>query len=189
MPDLNAFIQTFFDTDAASTNRFAKLFKPHQLHKNEFHTRQGQFNASLSFIKSGVLRIYRIHHGKEITQYLSSSGEFVTELGSLMFDQPARWHIQAITDVELFTISPADYQRLPELVPDWLKYERMFFSKCFLFIEDRVHGFLSLTAEERYTFLYQNKPEIFKSAPQQYIASMLGITPETFSRIRRKLIS
>jgi CRP-like cAMP-binding protein len=189
MSDIAQFASQFFGDDKTINRALDEVFHPQQLKKDEFHTREGQYNTSLSFVVSGILRIYRIHDGEEITQYLSTRGEVATELGSLIFDQKARWHIQAITDAELLTISAEKYRQLSDMIPNWLNYERLFLAKCFLFIEDRVHSFLSMTAEQRYDFLLSNKAEIFQSAPQQYIASMLGITPETFSRIRRKKLS
>ncbi|WP_229239031.1 hypothetical protein [Emticicia sp. C21] len=65
----------------------------------------------------------------------------------------------------------------------------MFIAKCFTMLEDRIFSHLSMTAEERYNFFFQNNKELFNQVPLQYIASMLGMTPETFSRIRRKAIS
>ena len=189
MSDATQYLSEFFGTQEKEASKISHLFTAERLMKDEFHTREGQYNASLSFIKSGILRIYRIHEGTEITQYLSTSGEIATELGSFLFDQPTRWHIQAISEVELFTISNANYQSIAQIIPDWNQFERLFFAKCFMFLEDRVHSFLSMTAEQRYDFLALHKPALFIQAPQQHIASMLGITPETFSRIRRKKLS
>jgi hypothetical protein len=67
--------------------------------------------------------------------------------------------------------------------------EKQFITSCFVAIEDRIFQHLSLSAEERYDELFEQNKELFNHVPLQYIASMLGMTPETFSRIRSKKIS
>jgi CRP-like cAMP-binding protein len=76
-----------------------------------------------------------------------------------------------------------------KVVPKWNDFEKLFVSKCFVMLENRVFDFISLTAEERYKKLFDTNRELFNQVPLQYLASMLGMTPETFSRIRRKMIS
>jgi hypothetical protein len=67
--------------------------------------------------------------------------------------------------------------------------EKQFIAKCFLVLEDRVFSFLSLSSEERYNLLFESKKELFNQVPLNYIASMLGMTPETLSRIRKRQVS
>jgi hypothetical protein len=75
------------------------------------------------------------------------------------------------------------------MVPLWYELEKMFLIRCFTFIEERIMSHLSMTAEERYHFFFENNKELFNQVPLHYIASMLGMTPETFSRIRKKPLS
>ena len=74
-------------------------------------------------------------------------------------------------------------------MPSWPMLEKQFIAKCFLVLEDRVFSFLSLSSEERYTLLFESRKELFNQVPLNYIASMLGMTPETLSRIRKKQVS
>ncbi len=189
MTDLAQYINAYFETPDEESKRIAALFKVEHLKRNEFHTVLGTRHGKLSFVKSGFLRVYKQTEKKEVTQWISSAGEFVTELGSIMFEQPARFNIQALTDCELFTLSYSDYQLIGSQVDNWAYLEKMFLAKCFMTIEDRIFSFISMTAEERYLYLSATKPELLNQVPQQYIASMLGMTPETLSRIRAKVIS
>jgi CRP-like cAMP-binding protein len=189
MTELEVYINTYFKTDAGVSEKLATLFESETLSKNKFHTKLGAYQCKLSFVKSGFLRIYRQTESKEVTQWISSAGEFTTDLNALLYDQPARWDIQALTDCELYSLSFENYQCIPNIIPEWPALEKMFLGKCFVTIEERVFSFLSLTAEERYQMLLRLKPELFQYVPQQFIASMLGMTPETFSRIRKKSIS
>lgn len=91
--------------------------------------------------------------------------------------------------MQLFTISHEQYLQMGTLIPKWTELEKLFISKCFITLESRVLDLISLTAEERYQKLFDHNRALFNQVPLQYLASMLGMTPETFSRIRRKMIS
>ena len=75
------------------------------------------------------------------------------------------------------------------MLPAWPEIENRFLTKCFIILEERVHNQISLSAEERYNDLMQFNPIPFNEVPLQYLASMLGMTPETLCRIRAKRTS
>jgi CRP/FNR family transcriptional regulator, anaerobic regulatory protein len=190
MKELEQYIESYFGIahlDALQT--MSQMFKPVKLSKGDFYLQTGNYCDKMSFIRSGLLRIFVNNDGKEVTQWISSKGYFVTDLASFIFDTPARWTIQALTDVEIFTINKQNYQKLGEVVPQWHVLEKLFIAKCFIFLEDRIFSHLSMSAEERYQHFFENNKELFHQVPLQYIASMLGMTPETFSRIRKKQLS
>lgn len=174
---------------AQDLHTVSSLFHVHEIKKGDFFLKSGKSCNKLSFIQNGLLRIYTLQDGKEVTQWISSPGYFVTDLSSLMFDTPARWNIQALSDCSLYTISKADYKNIGKLVSGWHELEKLFIAKCFTILEDRIHSHLSMSAEERYAYFFERNKELFNQVPLQYIASMLGMTPETFSRIRKKHIS
>lgn len=188
MTELETYIQSYFGVPPQSLNVIAGLFKPSTIKKGEYYIKSGQTCNKLSFIKSGLLRIFVPLEEKEVTQWISSPGYFVTDLSSLIFDKPARWTIQALTDSEIFTINKEDYNRIGKLVPQWHELEKLFIAKCFTILEDRIFSHLSMSAEERYKTFFESNKDLFKDVPLQYIASMLGMTPETFSRIRKKAL-
>lgn len=161
-------------------------FYEETLSKNEFFTQTDKYCKKLSFVRSGLLRIYRPSDGKEITQWISTPNYFVTEISSFFFDQPSRLSIQALTDVELLTLDKKGYSELIKMLPRWKEIEIQFIAKCFAILEDRVFTHLSMTAEERYDLFFAHNKELFNQVPLQYIASILGMTAETFSRIRKK---
>jgi CRP-like cAMP-binding protein len=187
MTELEQNIQAYFGVMLESDLKtIGSLFKENTHKKGDFLLHSGQHCNQLSFVQSGLIRIYSIRDGKEVTQWISTKGYFVTDLSSLLFESPARWTIQALTDVNLLTINRDDYRRIGSLVPKWHELEKLFIAKCFTILEDRIFSHLSMTAEERYDFFFENNKELFNQVPLQYIASMLGMTPETFSRIRKK---
>ncbi|HAD98237.1 MAG TPA: cyclic nucleotide-binding protein [Cryomorphaceae bacterium] len=161
-------------------------FYEEKLSRNDFFTKSGKICDRLSIVRSGILRIYALTDSKEITQWLSTENFLVTEVMGFFYEQPNCWNIQAFTDVELLTISKANYRQLCQEFPKWNEIEKRFIVKCFAMLEDRVFTHLSMTAEERYERYFQQNKELFNQVPLQYIASVLGMTAETFSRIRKR---
>lgn len=190
MTELEKNIESYFGVmQSNDLEIISSLFPSTKIRKGDFFQKAGRPCDKLSFIQSGLLRIFVTTADKEVTQWISTKGYFVTDLSGLVFDSPSRWEIQALTDCVLYTISKEDYRKIGNVVPQWHELEKLFIAKCFTILEDRIFSHLSMTAEERYTAIFQYNKELFNEVPLQYIASMLGMTPETFSRIRKKQLS
>lgn len=189
MNELEQYLHAYFGIkDVEESRSIQSFFRPVSLKKGEFLAQTGKTCTELAFVRSGLLRVYDYADGREITQWISTSGYFVTELNSFLFRTPSRRHIEALTPVELLSVSRTDYDKLEEAIPHWTKFEKVFLTKCFTMMEDRIFAHLSMTAEERYQLFFEQNKELFHQVPLQYIASMLGMTPETFSRVRKKLL-
>lgn len=187
MTELEMYISSYFGViETEELEIISALFEEAKLSKGDWFLKTGKQAKHLSFIKSGMFRIFVNTKDKEVTQWISTKGYFITDLSSFVLDNPARWNIQALSDTELFSISKENYKRLGELVPHWHQLEKLFITKCFTMLEDRIFSHLSMSAEERYHYFYENNKELFHQVPLQYLASLLGMTPETFSRIRNK---
>jgi CRP-like cAMP-binding protein len=177
---------TFGIINTQELNHIIELFKWKPIKKGEIILRTNQNCQAMYFILSGYIRVFVETADKEVTQWIANQNYFLTDLASFMFDKPARWTFQALTDAEVYMINKDDYNRIKDFVPSWPEIERLFICHCFTTLEDRVFSHISMTAEERYHYFFQNNKELFNQVPLQYIASMLGMTAETFSRIRRK---
>lgn len=189
MSDLEQALGVYFDIAGAQVTLMANRFEEEFLPAGASHTRKDSYQTRLSFLTEGFIRVWSETERRDVTQWVSGPQEFVTDLSCLMFGQPARNHLQAITDCRMFSISMDGYRELPRLIPEWNHLEKLFMGKCFIQLETRVWSFLTLSAEERYRAFMEQKPHLFQAVPQQYLASLLGMTPETFSRIRRKVVS
>ncbi len=190
MKELEQSIQQYFgELSREELHTIVSLFETESMQKGEYFVKAGRRCDKLSFVRSGFLRIFVETDRKEVTQWISAKDSFLTDLSSLVFETPARWNIQALTDTELVTLNRKDYKRLENLLPRWSVLEKLFIARCFTMLEDRIFTHLSMTAEERYRFFFERNKELFSQVPLQYIASMLGMTPETFSRVRNKTAS
>lgn len=185
---LNFYISNYFGvTDSEQLKFINQLFVSKLVIKGEFLVEQEKLCDDLAFVENGFMRMHTSVDGNEITQWISGPGHFATELQSFIFNTPSRWNIQAISDTTIFAISKENYQRVCDTIPLWNQLEKAFLIKCFTTLENRVFSHLSMSAEERYQNFEFHFPDIFRSVPQSYIASLLGMTPETFSRIRKKI--
>jgi len=186
MNELEYYISTYFGLTGADMKEIASFFSQTKLKKGDYFLRPGEVCRTLSFQRSGLVRIYVFDGDQEVTQWISAKDGFVTDLAGLIFNMPSRYHIQALTDSDFYSIQQQDYVRLGERVPQWHHLEKLFIARCFLFMEQRIFSLLSMKAEERYNWLFNLNPELFNQVPLQHLASMMGMTPETLSRIRKK---
>ncbi len=187
MTGLELYIKTYFGVvQADELDAISALFRPINLKKGDCLLKAGRHCDQLSFVQQGILRMFTLTDGKEVTQWISTPGYFATDLSSFIHESASRWTIQALADTKAFSISKTDYQRIGKIVPRWDKLEKLFLIKCFTTLEERIFSHLSMTAEERYDSFFESHRELFNQVPLQYIASLLGMTPETLSRIRKK---
>lgn len=187
MTDLQISIQQFFDLNSTEDiQTISSYFKSESLKKDDFLQKANRTISKLYFIRSGYIRIYLETDKKEVTQWISGPGYFLTDLSCFYFNEPTKWNMQALTDCELYAIGKDSYITLQAKIPLWTEIEKRFILKCFGIIENRVFSHLALSAEKRYDIFFEHNKELFNQVPLQYIASMLGMTPETLSRIRNK---
>lgn len=191
MKEIEKYLASYFGIGGKDLSSVGALFKKSRIQKNEYVLRQDQYSRNLSFIETGYLRVSAPdkHGVKQITQWIAGPGEFIVDLSSFVFGTPSRWDIAALTECTVHSIGQEDYKDLHLFVKNWPEIEKLFLTKCFLTMEQRIFNLLSMTAEEKYLEFFNVNPEIFNQVPLQYLASMLGMTPETLSRIRKKMIS
>jgi len=182
LPEL---LQVNFRLGSTKAAEVAGLFRQDELAKGDYFLRRGQTVRKLAFPQSGHLRGWAPAGDKDVTQWIFTPQYFVADLNALFFGTPARWNIQALEDCCLWTLPEENYLRMPELVPNWESLEKQFLARCFMTLEDRVFTFLSLSARERYEALMAFNPTLIDAVPHRYLASMLGMTAETLSRVRR----
>ena len=176
--------QIIINTDILEdiVNRFCNM----HINAGEFLIEPGRVCKKMAFISSGVLRMYNVAEGKEVTLWIGTENRFITDIRSFVQQTPARWYIEAVTDCELAVISREDHFKLLEDHPEWLEFDNRLLTSAYSIIEHRLYSHLYMTAAERYRELMAQEPGLFNHVPLKMIASMLGIAPETLSRLRAK---
>jgi CRP-like cAMP-binding protein len=185
----NAF--TNHGTDADTLSEFASIadFLPASYKKNDLIYKSGEVSRSMFFITSGVTRAFYLHEDKEVNLRLVASDNVALPYSSFITQQPSIEYVQCLTDVEGYLISVKDMALLQKPNPAVDYFLRTLAENHYLAMERRLFTLQFKTGAERYAYFLENMPEeIMSNTPAHQIASYLGLTPESFSRIKRQLI-
>ncbi len=162
-------------------------FKPTTLQKGEiwidFHT----VCREIAFINRGLLKTsYYDEKGREITSCFCTSNSMASSFKSFLTQRPSQLVIQALEETSLLTIRREKLHELFRKIPIWERLFRIIMEKEYEKLWDYTEGMKTELAKERYQKLLDEQPEVIQKAPVQDIATYLGITRETLSRIRKK---
>lgn len=160
-------------------------FYPESLKRNDYFCKAGRIADRIAYVNSGVLRSFYLIIEKEITTFFQLPGSMAVALPSFLQLTPSSENIQALEETELIVIHRQDLYRLYENNWKWQQVGRILMEQYYIRLEEHMISLQSETAVERYERLLTRFPEVFQSVQLQYIASYLGISPETLSRIRK----
>lgn len=181
-------LNLFKHTISLSTEKaeeIASFFHEKVIAKNEYLLREGQLNDEYLFLENGFMRAYAINmEGQEVVTDFFGPGQLVFEVTSYFNRTRSKENIQALTDCAGYFLVYKDLNSLFHAVPEFREFGRAVLVKGFSAFKSRVLSMITESAEERYLHLLEKNPEIFQHAPLKYIASYLGITDSSLSRIR-----
>ena len=161
------------------------FFYPESLNRNEFFCRAGRIADRIAYVNKGVLRSYYLVDGKETTTFFQLPGSMAVALPSFLQLNPSQENIQALEEAELIIIERKDLYQLYENNWKWQQVGRILMEQYYIRLEEHMISLQSESANERYERVAAHSPEVLQSVQLQYIASYLGISPETLSRIRK----
>jgi CRP-like cAMP-binding protein len=161
-------------------------FSQRNVQKGKYILRQGQTCHELIYVLKGVFRqYYKDSDDKEITTWIAFEDTFATELVSFITQEPSHFYVQAIQNCEIITISHKDLQRLYSEIPHLQEFGRKIAEEVLVGAINRIVTFQKETADIRYNRLLK-RPEYFQKVPLKYLASFIGVTDTSLSRLRRK---
>lgn len=156
------------------------------LPRKEKLVQAGEVSNKLALIERGFVRMYNIDQsGKETTVWIGGSGKFITSISSFVDQKPSYWTIEAVSDSKLHIIKSDSHFELCRKYPAWLEFENQLLVKAINALEYRTFELASRKAEERYQHFFERNPQFFLNIPAKHIASLLGISEETLSRLKK----
>jgi CRP-like cAMP-binding protein len=169
-------------------NKFVTLTKTVQLKKGDFFLREGRVARYQAFLLRGVLASYSIDEkGEKHVIQIAIEGHWTSDLLSFLTREPSKFNIEALESVKLLVISKENFELACKKIPVFERFYRILIQNAFVHLQRRISNIYGESAEVRYLKLVSEKPEIAQSVPQHYLASYLGIKPQSLSRIRKNI--
>ena len=184
--ELKKFFKQYGNLSQKGMNELIDKFKLKTVKKGELLLMQGQTCNKIFFVKNGCLRLYYIADDVEITVWFSFENNSAIELSSFLSGAPSDYFIEAIEDSEILSLHKSELTGLYERHLEMQKIMRAFWEDVILNLLKRFTALQKDSAEKRYLDLL-SQPVYLQRIPQKYLASYIGVTPTSLSRIRRKI--
>jgi CRP-like cAMP-binding protein len=168
--------------------RVLTFFIPKKIRKRQFLLQEGEVCRSIAYLTSGCMRQYTVDgKGEEHIIQFAIEDWWISDLHSFLTGKPATDNIDALEDSEMLLLERESRDRMLEAVPKLERYFRQLQEANYVTTHRRINEALSASAEERYLTFVKTYPALIERVPQSQIASYLGVTPQSLSRIRKEL--
>ncbi|PZO27894.1 MAG: Crp/Fnr family transcriptional regulator [Flavobacteriaceae bacterium] len=185
--NLRLFLSRFEKLTDQEMDAFIAIFKPLTIKKLDHLFLEGEMVSSIYYINDGVMRGYYNKENEEITTNFYFGPTMVTDLIAVRGEIPTKMNVQALKNCNCMVASFSDLDALIDRYPTIESVFFKFLEHLYLFGVARQHSFIFDTPQERYMKLFGERPKVIAEIPQRYIASYLGIKPETLSRIKARI--
>jgi len=165
---------------------FQNLMTYKKYQKHDIIHEAGHICHHFYIIISGISRVFYYKEHKDITCHFAAEQETFCAIDSLFSQKKSKYSIEALEDLEVFTINFNDLENLFKKEPKYEYFSRLFLQQIYTELVERIDDLQLHTAKERYDLLLAKKPYLFQRVASKHIASFLGMSAETFSRIRGK---
>jgi CRP-like cAMP-binding protein len=188
MEQLTDYLLQFGHLNGQQIDLIKKLVFVKPLKKDEYFSEAGKIAKEVAFINTGIVRVvYYDKQGDEITRYFIDESNFVVDLNSFNNSLPSSEYVQAVTDCELVIFSADALNELSGTIIIWDKIIAQITSKALMEKVKRISPMMNIDATTRYKLFLEKFPLMANRIPLSNLASYLGITQSSLSRIRKKL--
>ena len=185
---LRTYIQGLTEINEEKLSSLSSFFKEKEVAKKELLLSEGEVCRYNYFVLKGCLRLYSVNQdGLENTRYIAFEGKFATSFTSLITGQPAIEYIQSLEKSTVLAITKADFFHLVESEPAVNKIYRHILESAYITTQKRIYDLQGTDSINRLKWLLDQQPNVFNRLSNKIIASYLGITPFTLSRLKTNL--
>jgi len=186
--NLKKFIRQIAGISDAEFEESSVFFKERRLEKGDYFVMHGKICRQIAFVNKGTLRTFYLNHkAEETTSCFCTSNHFTSSYRSFILQQPSLLSVQALEPTELLVIEYEDLQKLYSSSMVWERVGRLLAEKEYVVMEKYAAILNNETAKEKYLRLLNEQPSVLQKASVAQIASYLGVTRRTLSRIRREI--
>lgn len=183
---LHSFIQQIFPQCKVDLTLVEPLLESRRVHKGEFLFREGDVCNFVGLTLKGCLRTFFLKEGKELTLFFHPEQHTLGDYESFRRQRPAFFSCQAIEDSEVLIVN-AEVIKVLEALPDGQKLLRLVVEDLAFQLRDRLFSLYRDSPEQRYLSFLKTEPKLLQRISQHYLASHLGIEPESLSRLKRRV--
>jgi CRP-like cAMP-binding protein len=182
------FLEQNFHLPSEKFDKLEKYITCKSFSKGDYLVRQGDVITDTFFIEKGLVRMYSVDpSGKEHILQFACENRIVLDRSSVYFNKPSQFFVDAIEDTVTVSFNQSLLDVLHEIQPETVKNNELLLQNHIRHLQFRINMLLSASAEERYLDFIKQFPDLTLRVPQWMIASYLGITPESLSRVRKTL--
>jgi len=181
---IESIMAQFGPLSAGAVNDIKNFAEIRKVNRGETLVREGEHSYELYYIVKGGARAYYLKDGKTITDWFAFENDFISSIVSFFLGVPSQHYIEVFEDTTFMVLQLRDIEVLCEKHHDFERLARLSTTKTMLQLQQRIVSLQFKSSKERYDSLLENYPQIELRAPLGDIASYLGITQETLSRIR-----
>ena len=186
---LRQYVSQWAPFSAAELSFLEDIFVYREVPRKFSLIREGEVAREVYFVNKGCLRLFYPKEGEEVTAFIFLENLFATALDSLLQQIPSQQSLETLEDSELLVIDHENFQKMYAYSVNFQIMGRRVAEQRFINAQRILSSYILDSPEERYQKLLQTQPEWFQRVPQHYLASFLGITPVSLSRIRKRITS
>lgn len=181
---INRISETYSKLSFECQLKFSNNSKLLALPKGEILVKEGQYSDKTFFIFNGCARAYYLKDGKDISDWFAFDNDFISSINSFFLNVPSPHFIELLEDSIILEISKIDVEKISDEHNDFERLSKIVVTKTMLQQQERISSMQFHSAEQKYDNILSIRPDITQRIPLTHIASYIGITLETLSRIR-----
>lgn len=186
---LQKHIREFVDISDEKLEKYCEAFVSQKIKKKNFLLTEGSICEFEGFVVKGCFKVFHTdRNAAEQILYFAIENWWISDIDSFVNGIPSKLTIQALEDSEILLISRESKEKLYQEMPEVERLMRLKFQRSIIALQRRIIDNLSKSSEERYIEFLQEYPETAKRLTNIQIAAYLGVTPESLSRVRRKIV-